>query len=174
MSDCQVCGRPATVHVTDIVNRKKRQTSLCEACAREKNLISDDPTPQLNLQPLLQLIMGQMGLLNAPEKVSATDPNLLTCDECGLKYAQFKAEGRLGCPHDYDAFRPAIVPLLERIHRDLYHAGKVPGRFRRQAAAADLAELKARLAAAVADERYEEAARLRDVIRAKDAKDSTE
>jgi protein arginine kinase activator len=148
---------------------------LCEACAREKNLLSDDPTPQLNLQPLLQLIMGQMGLLEPAAKAAVVpDPNQLVCDECQLKYVQFKAEGRLGCPHDYDAFRVAIEPLLERIHRDLYHAGKVPGRFRRQAKAADLAELKAKLAAAVADERYEEAARIRDLIRAKDAKDPSE
>jgi protein arginine kinase activator len=176
VKECQKCGQPATVHVTDIVNRKKRTTSLCEACAREKNLISDDPTPQLNLQPLLQLIMGQMGLLEGSEllespKTSVADPNQLVCSECQLKYVQFKAEGRLGCPHDYDAFRTAIVPLLERIHRDLYHAGKVPGRFRRQAQEADLAALKAKLTAAVNDERYEEAARLRDLIRAKDAKD---
>jgi protein arginine kinase activator len=165
MNDCQICGQPANVHLTDIVGKKKRVTHLCESCAREKNLISDDATPQLNLQPLLQLIMGQMGV--EPNKPAQIDPTQMVCDECGLKYAQFKAEGRLGCAHDYDAFRTAMNPLLERIHRDLYHAGKVPSRFKRQTKQADLAELKAKLAAAVQDERYEEAARLRDLIKAK-------
>lgn len=166
MNSCSVCGEPATVHLTDIVNRKKRQSHLCEACARERNLISDDPAPQLNLQPLLQLIMGQMGLLE-PEK--SAHPAGLTCEECGLKYAQFKANGRLGCPHDYDAFRPTLEPLLDRIHRGLTHAGKVPAAVRKKSSSRGASELRRRLAEAVAAENYEDAARLRDAIRAKDA-----
>lgn len=172
MKDCQVCGEPATVHVTDIVNKKKRNTHLCESCARDQKLISDDPTPQLNLQPLLQLIMGQMGLLQPSEKVANDDPTTMVCEECKLKYVQFKAEGRLGCPHDYDTFRIAIEPLLERIHRDLYHVGKLPGRFRRITRENDIAELKAKLQAAITDERYEDAARIRDQIRSMEAQDS--
>ncbi|MFO0939047.1 MAG: hypothetical protein U0798_21310, partial [Gemmataceae bacterium] len=125
MNKCRYCGEPATVHLTDIVNRKKRQTYLCEECARKQNLISDDPTPQLNLTPLLHLIMGQMGML---ETEKAPNPDALTCEMCGLKYAQFKAGGRLGCPNDYEAFRPTLEPLLDRIHRSLTHTGKVPAR----------------------------------------------
>ena len=165
MNSCRFCGQPATVHLTDIVNKKKRQTFLCEPCARKKNIISDDPSPQLNLQPLLQLIMGQMGLLE-PER--AVNPDGLTCEECGLKYAQFKAAGRLGCPSDYDAFRPTLEPLLDRIHRSLSHTGKVPTRERRKSAAASGENLKRQLKEAIAAERYEDAARLRDLIRAKD------
>lgn len=166
MTSCHLCGQPATVHLTDIVNRKKRHTHLCESCAHKQNIISEGPAPQLNLQPLLQLIMGQMGLL---EPEAAVDPAGLTCPDCGLRYAQFKADGRLGCPTDYDAFRPTLEPLLERIHRGLYHSGKAPRAAAiRQTLAANVAELKRRLATAVAEEKYEEAARLRDAIRAKD------
>ena len=165
MNVCRLCGQPATVHLTDIVNKKKRQTFLCEPCARKQNLISDDPTPQLNLQPLLQLIMGQMGLLE-PETVA--NPDGLTCEECGLKYAQFKAGGRLGCPNDYDAFRTTLEPLLDRIHRSLTHTGKVPAKERRKSAAAKVDDLKRQLSEAIRTERYEDAAKLRDLIRAKD------
>ena len=156
--DCQLCGEPATVHLTDIVNKKKRQMHLCEGCARKQNLITDDPTPQLNLQPVLQISMGQLSLL-------PVDTGGLLCPTCGLKYAQFRATGRLGCGDDYDAFRPALEPLLERIHRGLKHAGKVPVAERARAARALVAGLKDDLAAAVATERYEDAARLRDRIK---------
>jgi protein arginine kinase activator len=166
MNACGVCGAPATVHLTDIVNKKKRQTHLCEQCARDQDLISDDPTPQLNLQPLLQLILSQMGVTADEGEVTVASPHGLTCDECGLKYAQFKALGRLGCPHDYDAFRETLDPLLERIHRNLTHVGKVPAA--RRVGTGSVRELKRRLAEAVAAERYEEAAQLRDAIRAKD------
>ena len=157
---CQYCGRAATVHLTEtIVDKQKRELHLCDGCAREQQLIPDGPTPQLNLQALVQLILGQ------PQ---AADPAGLTCPACGLKYAAFRADGRLGCPDDYDAFRPALEPLLERIHRGTRHDGKAP---RAAARRAELADLRERLAAAVTAEHYEEAARIRDRIRAKEAPD---
>jgi protein arginine kinase activator len=90
----------------------------------------------------------------------------LTCPACGLKYAAFRADGRLGCPDDYDAFRPALEPLLERIHRGTRHGGKAP---RAAALRAELSELRGQLAAAVEAENYEDAAELRDRIRQKEA-----
>ena len=77
---------------------------------------------------------------------------------CGITLAEFKAEGRLGCANDYDSLRGALEPLLERIHRSVIHAGKAPRAVR-------LREWKRQMQAAVAAEEYEEAARLRDLIR---------
>lgn len=163
MNQCQFCGAEATVHLTDIVDKKKREMHLCEGCARQHNLLPTDPGPQLNLQALLQLIIGQ------PAGPPADDPAALICPACGLKYAQFRADGRLGCPAEYDAFRAALEPLLERVHRGRAHAGKVPRAVRAGRRSAELDGLRANLQAAVAVENYEEAARLRDLIRAKEA-----
>jgi protein arginine kinase activator len=161
---CQFCDNPATVHLTEIVkgSKRKREAHLCERCARERNLLPDQPVPQIDLKALLQLLVGPL----AP-----ADPGTLTCPACGLEYAEFRAEGRLGCPADYDAFRPALEPLLERVHRSVRHAGKVPAHFRRQVREAELKELRRLLSAAVAGEKYEEAARLRDLIRQKEGSD---
>ncbi len=158
---CHFCGQPATIHYTSLLKKKKVQQHLCERCAREKGVVSGEaaeagPVPPLNLQALVQLIMGQH---------PAADAASLKCPACGLKYAQFRADGRLGCAHDYDAFRPTLEPLLERIHRATAHAGKVPRTRRRRA---ELDDLRERLAAAVAAERYEDAATLRDLIRRKE------
>ena len=157
---CQFCGQPATVHLTDIVNKQKRELHLCDGCAKKHDLLPDAPGPQLNLQALVALLTGQPA---APPEAGA-----LTCPACGLKYAVFRADGRLGCPADYDAFRAALEPLLERIHRTTRHAGKTP---RRARTADALADDRAKLAAAVAAEDYEEAARLRDTIRRKEHAD---
>ena len=43
---CQICDNPATVHLTDFVNKKKRELHLCTKCARERNLIPEPPGPQ--------------------------------------------------------------------------------------------------------------------------------
>jgi protein arginine kinase activator len=85
-------------------------------------------------------------------------PGTDACPVCGITLAEFKAEGRLGCPHDYEALRAALEPLLERIHRSMTHAGKAPKAVR-------VREWKRLMHAAVAAEDYEEAARLRDLIR---------
>jgi protein arginine kinase activator len=156
---CQFCDKPATVHLTDIINKKKREVHLCEACAREHHLIPD-AQQDLNVPALLQFLTGQ-GSVRPPRD----DPNALACPHCGLKYGQFRAQGRLGCPDDYEVFRAALEVLLERIHRKTAHAGKVPARLREARREAEVEELRGRLDAAVRSEHYEEAARLRDAIR---------
>ncbi len=82
---------------------------------------------------------------------------------------EFRAEGRLGCPHDYEVFRIGLEPLLQRIHRAARHCGKRPHhRAVNAATEAELLELRRRLREAVEIENYEEAARLRDLLREKD------
>jgi len=98
----------------------------------------------------------------------------LTCPACGIKYMEFKAEGRLGCPHDYVVFRGGLASLLQRIHRADRHVGKAPRSSvlspERQA---ELADLRRRLQTAIRDEAYEQAARLRDLLRQKEATDES-
>jgi protein arginine kinase activator len=154
---CQICENPATVHLTDVVNQKKRELHLCERCARERNLLPAPPGPQLDLKALLNLLMHPFPT-DRDEPGTTPSPAPGACAACGLTPAEFKAEGRLGCEHDYDALRDALEPLLERIHRARVHAGKAPRAVR-------VGEWKKHLRAAVAAEDYEEAARLRDLIR---------
>ena len=86
---------------------------------------------------------------------------------------EFQAQGRLGCPHDYSVFRNGLTPLLERIHRCARHVGKSPRRRPAPQEQAALAELRRRLRQAVEAEAYEEAARLRDLLRKKEATDES-
>src|SRR3954447_244172 len=151
---CQFCSKPATIHLTDIVNKTKREMHLCDACAREKNLIPDPPA-ELNVPAVLHLVHTNRDAV---------------CPECGTPYAHFKAQGRLGCPHDYEAFRSLLEPLVEKIQNNaVRHVGKVPRPHQPRLGRARRAELEARLRTAVAAEQYEEAARIRDAIRALEA-----
>jgi protein arginine kinase activator len=160
---CQSCAAPATVHLTEIVNGKKKEIHLCRACAEKKEILKKQ---ELNINAILQTVIGQH--VGAPTDELAR----LTCPACGIKYMEFKAEGRLGCPHDYTVFRDALIPLLERIHRATAHRGKVPPNATRHAAVqAELRDLRQELRRAVEAEAYEEAARLRDMIKQKEAAD---
>jgi protein arginine kinase activator len=160
---CQSCSNPATVHITTIEKGgQKRVVHLCQACAEQKQLVQQQ---ELNLPAILQTYIGQhLG----PE---SDELARLTCPECGIRFMEFRQQGRLGCPHDYAVFRAGIEPLLERIHRSVRHVGKSPRR-RDPAVLAEQAEtmdLRRRLREAVAAEAYEEAARIRDLLRLKDA-----
>ena len=96
----------------------------------------------------------------------------LKCPDCGIQYMEFRHQGRLGCPADYEVFRAGLEPILEKIHRATRHVGKVPRyRVRDAARRRELTDLRRELRDAVKAERYEEAARLRDLIREKEATD---
>jgi len=162
---CQNCSNPATVHLTDIVNKQKKELHLCQACAEQQQLVKQQ---ELNLPAILQTLIGQhVGPLS-------DEMARLTCPACGIKYMEFRADGRLGCPHDYEAFRIGLEPLLQQFHRAGRHVGKSP-RHRGRAAGrqAELVQLRQQLRTAVEAESYEEAARLRDLIRQKEATDES-
>lgn len=161
---CMLCSNPATVHLTDIVNSKKKELHLCQACAESKNLLKQQT---LDLPAILQTLIGQH--LGQP----TDELSRLTCPACGIKYMEFRAQGRLGCPHDYAVFRIGLEPLLQRIHRQTQHQGKVPRRRINPNQNAELVELRSRLQAAIVSESYEEAIRLRDLLRRKEATDES-
>jgi protein arginine kinase activator len=167
---CQFCSNPATVHLTRLVKKQKVEVHLCDACA-EKHEKPQSPSADLSLSSILESVIGQ--------HVSPVAEELgrLICPTCGIKYMEFRADGRLGCPADYEVFRAGLVPILQRIHRATRHAGKAP-RHRPVAARdadasqpIDLLGLRQQLRRAIDAEDYERAAALRDRIRQKEGSD---
>src|SRR5262249_1267666 len=158
---CQFCSNPANVHLTDIVGGKKKETHLCQRCAEEQKLVQKE---ELNLPAILQALIGH-------HAGPLTDElSKLVCPACGIRYMEFRNQRRLGCPHDYTVFRTGLEPLLQRIHRAGRHKGKVPRRRPvSPARQVELVELRRRLQDAVTAEAYEDAARLRDLLREKEA-----
>ncbi len=78
----------------------------------------------------------------------------LQCPDCGIKFMEFRAGGRLGCPQDYAVFAKGLTALLQRYHGATRHVGK---RARRRDGASDRLRLRTRLREAVSREDYEEA-----------------
>ena len=159
---CQLCYNPATVHLSDIVDGQKHKIHLCQGCAEKQHFLKG-PNQDLNLSAIVQSVI-------TPHLGQPTDElGRLTCPVCGIKYMEFKAEGRLGCPHDYQVFRAGLEPLLLRIHRAVRHTGKVAAHALANAAReAQIVQLRQQLRTAVEAEAYEEAARLRDLLRQKE------
>jgi len=156
---CQRCQEEASVHLTDTIYGRRRELHLCVSCARKAGLDLPESPPELALDTVLQgLIVSNVGEL-------VGELANLTCPECGLKFMEFRARGRLGCPNDYGVFARGLLPLVQRAHGATRHVGKVA---RRRPAADQRLRLRTELRAAIAREDYEEAARLRDQLRLKD------
>jgi len=114
---CEACGkRSATVHLTDIEGNKKRERHLCEECAQ--SMAEGAPTA-ITHADILTTLINQV----APE---LAEMHKTECPSCGLTYLEFRSSGRLGCAHDYVAFKKGLLPLLEKIHGSTHHVGKVP------------------------------------------------
>lgn len=159
---CQFCSNPATIHLTKLVKKQKLEVHLCQECAEKHQ----SPAADLSLSSILESVIGQ--------HVSPVAEELgrLICPTCGIKYMEFRSDGRLGCPADYEVFRAGLVPILQRIHRATRHRGKSPTRrpMTRQPSA-ELLELRQELRRSVEGEDYERAASLRDLIRQKETTD---
>jgi protein arginine kinase activator len=152
MKKCRRCSKPATLHITEIRKGEVQQLHLCESCAdKYLNQSQADGSEE------------SLGVGPTEEQLSAIDQ--VACPHCGMTFREFRAHGRLGCPHDYEVFAAELNELLKNIHDDTQHFGKAPrqsdesrqDQFR-------LIKLRKELQAAVTNEAYERAAMLRDEI----------
>jgi len=169
---CDMCENEAAVFLTQIVDGKMTQVNLCEKCSKEKGVT--DPT---GFQ-LADFLIGTAGAKKA--QASVVEDDALTCPECGFTRAHLKKIGRLGCPECYHTFATDLENMLRAMHKGTRHIGKVPGKNAPPAVTGGraprlnvkkrLADLKASIDRAVVEERYEDAARLRDEMREMESK----
>ena len=164
MKVCSSCQQAqATVLVTEIVHSADpatpvqiREQDLCEACAQGQKL-PHNPVPKTP-QDILKL-------LHASTLRIRREPTL-QCPDCGMTLLEFRQKGRMGCPKDYEIFGGHARELLERIHGATQHLGRLPGQ---DAAVVErarrMSELQKELEAAIRQEAYEQAARLRDELK---------
>lgn len=155
---CEHCSeREATVHLTQVIEGEVRKLHLCEQCAAESGF---DVHGTMSVTDIL---LGMGGEISAP---AASEMIERSCPVCHMRRSDFKKTGQFGCPSCYETFADELKPLLKAIHRGEQHTGKVPAREGvRVRMSAQLARLQQALDQAVADEKYEEAASLRDQIR---------
>lgn len=158
---CQKCSKPATYHITDIDRGKALEFHFCDEHAREHIDPAREASESVAIGKLAEgLIKGASALRES----SAADKQV--CPLCQLSFLEFRNSGRLGCPHDYEVFRDELMPLLENIHDETRHSGKVPRRAPRGSQKqTTLMQLRNDLKRAVAAEDYEAAARIRDQIK---------
>ena len=153
---CGECNiNQATVHITKIINGVKKEMHLCTECARKvENLggfkfVTDSD---------MFIPLFNYGL----EEVKSKGRE---CSFCKATLADFNNSGYLGCPQCYGEFADYLLPVIKRVQKDVKHVGKIPNEEGELHSAREYERLTRELKAAVAEERYEDAAAIRDKLR---------
>lgn len=116
---CDICGKPATVHITKIIDSKKVKIHLCSECAEK----------------------ASMDAINMPEqilpKIKELEEQLIRTDVEGVEIGRLARRGstsfsdvekgsRFGCPDCYDAFVDKLPEFLSQMQFGALHIGKSP------------------------------------------------
>lgn len=161
---CDECGeRPANIHLTTIVDGEKRDFNLCSEClARKKELSVDFGAIASRLS---QMIRQKQEKAAEPEaEIPIPD---ISCAQCGTTYAAFRASGRVGCAQCYEAFRQPLTEWMRLERGAVRHIGRESGGVACSVSLRmQLGKLRRMQKTAIANEEYEQAALLRDQIRA--------
>ncbi len=166
---CERCKNiEATIHLTEIIKDVKSELHLCESCAREIGLNSKLSNFSLSIPEMLSFL----DIDEVDEFVNGS-----VCKSCGLSFADYSRESKLGCPDCYRYLGESLKSVIAGYHGASRHMGKHPNNpaginsatYEKPVVTANpqlsMEELKNLLSRAVLDERYEEAALLRDKIR---------
>lgn len=155
---CQKCKKnEATVHYKKVVNGKQTEMYLCPECA--DGLGSFD----FGFDNFLPSLFGHF---MRPEIRPA-----VVCPMCGMPLSEIADNGKIGCGECYEAYEEYLLPTLKRIHGSTKHTGKIPKHFGRGIKKDDeIKALKSQLDAAIKNEEYENAAKIRDKIREAEGK----
>jgi protein arginine kinase activator len=184
--DCKI--REANVHLTHVGEDGAETFHLCEECARDRGVpIPDSDILMKGLEALAGVVGASAEATNvkvtlkpaagtgvagepppeAAAKGAAEEEKDIICRNCGMKFSEFRANGRLGCAVCYECFEERVDRILVQVHGASGHKGKQYGRPSggRRGGKAGLERLRSELDAAVRAERFEQAALLRDEIR---------
>lgn len=149
---CDDCGkRPATVFLKEIFSGKIVEHHLCSECAHKRGLIEEKKMAPLEM------------LQNLLRDRDAGDEQII-CGSCYSSLADFKRLGRFGCVHCVETFAPHIRHLVQEIHNSEHHIGRRPAVT--TADGFEVMRLREELKHALEKEAYEEAAKIRDRLKA--------
>lgn len=179
---CQNCGKnEANVRYTQIINGVKKEMIFCEVCSKKLGIGDFNFNMPINLSSFLSEFIedSENEFLPSFTKIKKT-----TCQGCGMTFDDFINIGKFGCDNCYHTFSEKIDPILKNLHGDNRHIGrkgrviqskssgklenkeeekKIPEQVGKEVI--KLEELKKQLKEVIKEERYEEAAKIRDEIK---------
>lgn len=171
--ECTFCkSKEATCHLTKIVDGKVVEVHVCANCIPE---INDDNLVNFDIWDAVSKLAASLGVPDPSESIEPEAEDEITaksflieegeeegpCPTCGFTGDNLRKVGRLGCPDCYGHFKEMLTDVLADCQKFTQHSGKVPQ---------SMIKVKVRfmekaLDEAVKEERFEDAAQIRDQLR---------
>lgn len=175
---CEKCKeREASVQYTQIVNGVKKEMMLCEKCSMELGSTFNIP---ISFSNYLGDFISEYNDSFLPIYQKQTE---VKCDKCNMTYSEFLNDGKFGCDRCYEVFEPNIDSIFKRLHGSNRHIGrkkykKIDYKENNRVEKVEenktdnkLEKLKNKIKKLIREEKYEEAAKVRDEIRKLEKKD---
>ena len=158
---CERCNeKEATVFFEQTYNGKTKSIHVCADCAaaiKKEGFFKSTP---LGFSTDL---FGDLFGFAAPVHAVSTAKK---CEGCGATFATIRQQGKVCCPRCYTTFAEELAPTIRSLHGKVTHTGRMPGAHQHtREKTTRLATLREELRDAIAAERFEDAARLRDEIK---------
>ncbi len=154
MTKCDFCDDPAEFTDVQIKNGVHTTKNYCKLHAAEAGF----SVAQVDLSVVL----------NMPSSKLPSTQNELRCPDCGMSIAQYKETSLLGCPTCYETFADQLKHIIANVQDNhTQHIGRAPTSESVDVSRhLEVRRLLKQLDKAVTQEKYEQAADIRDKIRA--------
>lgn len=159
--ECSGCQRPISIVYKEIMKGGVTCTQMCDECPFLKK----------------QLHGGVVAKEKISEEGKVTG---VCCAKCGTSFVSIQSHGLLGCPECYTVFEGLLIvemisahkvpmrigKMQENTKKERLHVGRIANKDREPSSASRIASLNEALTEALKKENYEQAAWLRDQIKA--------
>jgi protein arginine kinase activator len=171
---CTHChDREANTHIKRIINGRKEEMYLCEDCAKELGVMDSFDFEPFTMDSFFGNLLGAGA--SALNSLAGID----RCTSCGSSFNDIINSGKVGCADCYTKFDDRLAPTIEKIHGRTKHVGKhvtyteEPEKSNSEKVnnpqtpqANPIDKLKEELKIAIKEQRFEDAAVIRDKIKA--------
>ena len=195
---CENCGKNhANVRYTQIINGVKKEISLCEECSKKLGIGDINFDMPIDFSSFLGDFMSDWDedVFPALGTIKA-----LECPNCKTSFEKIMNSGKIGCGECYETFHDRIDEILKNIHGANRHIGRIGkinsknielieeesnnsqsgfesvpeqnlnNADEKSSKTSKIDELQMELKKAIKEERYEDAAKIRDKIKSENQK----
>lgn len=186
---CDNCGkREANVRYSENINGKTKELNLCEECSQKLGITNMDFNMPIDFSSFFGEFMEDFA---TPEFMPVfNEVRHLKCNNCGYTFEDIANTGKLGCENCYDVFEEKLDPIIRKIQGANHHVGRIGKMIDKkidkklnesQETKTDFSnkkesnkedenktkieKLQIELKQAIKEERYEDAAKIRDEIK---------
>ncbi len=175
---CDNCGkREANVKYSENINGRKKELHLCEKCSQKLGIGNMDFNMPIDFSSFFGELLEDFGTTEFMPLFN--DVKNLKCENCGYTFEDIVNTGRLGCGNCYNVFEERLDPIIKKIQGSSIHIGRTGKMIDTQIGKkfdknkednnnkdiSELDKLQNSLKQAIKEERYEDAANIRDEIK---------